>query len=72
MSRTIEYIPWAKSFIQARRVVAVRIDIERGEYEALSDTGSSYFIERLEQAQALQWALQEHAPGKTEPDTIYM
>ncbi len=48
MSRIEEYLPWAEIFIQTRRVVAVRVDAERGEYEALSETGSSYFIERLE------------------------
>jgi|GEM_PF-1843102 hypothetical protein len=58
MSRTEEYLPWAEIFIQARRVVAVRIDTERGEYAALSETGSSFFIERLEQAQALLQVLQ--------------
>jgi hypothetical protein len=57
MSRTEEYLPWAASFIQSRRVVAVRID-EYGEYKALSENGSSYFIERLEQAQALLLVLQ--------------
>jgi hypothetical protein len=36
----------------------VRIDEKQGEYEALSETGSSYFIERLEQAQALLLVLQ--------------
>ncbi|ADD26881.1 hypothetical protein [Meiothermus ruber] len=58
MSRVEEYLPWAEIFIQTRRVVAVRVDAERGEYEALSETGSSYFIERLEQAQALLQVLQ--------------
>lgn len=58
MSRAEEYLPWAETFIQARRVVAVRIDDKQGEYEALSETGSSYFIERLEQAQALLLVLQ--------------
>ncbi len=57
MSRTEEYLPWAEMFIQTRRVVAVRID-EYGEYLALSETGSSFFIERLEQAQALLQVLQ--------------
>lgn len=57
MSRTEEYLPWAQMFVQTRRVVAVRID-EYGEYLALSETGSSYFIERLEQAQALLQVLQ--------------
>lgn len=56
MSRTEEYLPWAEMFIQTRRVVAVKID-EQGEYLALSETGSSYFLERLEQAQALLQAL---------------
>ncbi|GIW33734.1 MAG: hypothetical protein KatS3mg072_1067 [Meiothermus sp.] len=69
MSRTEEYLPWAELFVQTRRVVAVRMDAERGEYEALSENGSSYFIERLEQAQALLLVLQERAPDKTEPDT---
>lgn len=50
-------MPWAESFIQARRVVAVRMDLERGEYEALCENGSSYFIERLEQAEALRVVL---------------
>lgn len=50
--RTEEYLPWAEMFIQTRRVVAVKID-EQGEYLALSETGSIYFLERLEQAQAL-------------------
>jgi len=58
MSRAEEYLPWAETFIRARRVVAVRIDEKQGEYEALSETGSSYFIERLEQAQALLLVLQ--------------
>ncbi|MGK0619563.1 hypothetical protein [Meiothermus cerbereus] len=58
MSRAEEYLPWAETFIRARRVVAVRIDDNQGEYEALSETGSSYFIERLEQAQALLLVLQ--------------
>ncbi|MCS7069649.1 MAG: hypothetical protein NZN28_13610 [Meiothermus sp.] len=66
MSRTEGYILWAKSFIQARRVVAVRMDAERGEYEALSENGSSYFIERLEQAQALLTVLEE----KQEPSKV--
>lgn len=57
MSRTEEYLPWAELFIQTRRVVAVKID-EQGEYLALSETGSSYFLERLEQARALLQALQ--------------
>mgnify|MGYP005849834705 CR=1 FL=1 len=57
MSRTEEYLPWAEIFIQTRRVVAVKID-EQGEYLALSENGSSYFLERLEQAQALLQALQ--------------
>lgn len=57
MSRTEEYLPWAKMFVQTRRVVAVKID-EQGEYLALSETGSSYFLERLEQAQALLQVLQ--------------
>jgi len=61
MSRTEEYLPWAASFIRSRRVVAVRIDEKQGEYEALSETGSSYFIERLEQAQALLRVLQGHS-----------
>ncbi|GIW25687.1 hypothetical protein [Meiothermus sp.] len=58
MSRTKEYLPWAETFILSRRVVAVRIHPERGEYEALSENGSSYFLERLEQAQALLEVLQ--------------
>jgi len=62
MSRIEEYIPWAQSFIQARRVVAVRMDCESGEYEALSETGSSYFLDRLEQAMAIQQALLEADP----------
>lgn len=57
MSRTEEYLSWAEMFIQTRRVVAVQID-EYGEYLAQSETGSSYFIERLEQAQALLQVLQ--------------
>lgn len=68
MSRTEDYLPWAEIFVQARRVVAVRMDAERGEYLALSETGSSYFIERLEQAQALLLVLQERSPGQTEPE----
>lgn len=63
MSRIEEYIPWAQSFIQARRVVAVRMDCESGEYEALSETGSSYFLDRLEQAKALILALKEEHPN---------
>jgi hypothetical protein len=61
MSRAEEYLPWAETFIRARRVVAVRIDDKQGEYEALSETGSIYFIERLEQAQALLLVLQGHS-----------
>lgn len=57
MSRIEGYIPWAESFVKARRVVAVRMDLERGEYEALCENGSSYFIERLEQAEALRVVL---------------
>ncbi len=59
MAKIEEYMPWAQSFVQARRVVAVRMDPESGEYEALSETGSSYFLDRLEQAKALKLVLQE-------------
>lgn len=68
MNRTEEYLPWAEIFVQTRRVVEVRMDAERGEYEALSENGSSYFIERLEQAQALRLVLQKRTPDKLETD----
>ncbi len=58
----VDYTLWAQSFIKARRVVAVRLDEERGEYEAISETGSSYPLERLEQAQTLLRVLQESQP----------
>jgi len=61
MSRAEEYLSWAQTFIQARRVIAVQIDEKQGVYQALSETGSSYFIERLEQAQALLRVLQGHS-----------
>ncbi len=69
MSRIEGYMPWAESFIQARRVVAVRMDLERGEYEALCENGSSYFIERIEQAEALQLVLQRRLLDTTEAKT---
>jgi len=58
MSRAEEYLSWAQTFVRARRVIAVQIDEMQGVYRALSETGSSYFIERLEQAQALLLVLQ--------------
>jgi hypothetical protein len=43
------------------------MDYESGEYEALSETGSSYFLDRLEQARALMRVLREANP---EPDRV--
>ncbi|RDI95258.1 hypothetical protein DV704_08085 [Meiothermus sp. QL-1] len=61
--RAEEYLPWALSFIESRRVVAVEINPETGEYKALCENGSSYFLERLEQAQALLEALKRIQAG---------
>ncbi|MBF6596106.1 MAG: hypothetical protein IVW51_16905 [Thermaceae bacterium] len=58
--RASDYSSWAESFIQTHRIVAVEINSETGEYKALAQGGSSYFLERLEQAQALRHILQEH------------
>ncbi len=59
MSKIPDYTLWAQSFIRARRVVKVHLDDERGEYEAISENGSRYPLERLEQARALLQALRE-------------
>jgi hypothetical protein len=53
MRRAVNYSSWARSFVQTHRIVAVEMDREQAEYIAVSEGGSSYFLERLEQAQAL-------------------
>lgn len=63
MRRIEDYLPWAQAFVEARRVVAVQINSEKGEYKALSENGSSYFLERLEQAQALLLVLGQPRMG---------
>lgn len=63
MRRIEDYLPWAQAFVEARRVVAVQVNPERGEYKALSENGTSYFLERLEQAQALLRVLEQRQMG---------
>lgn len=57
MSKHEHYIGWAEQFIQTRQVVDVELDEASGEFKAISESGSSFFLERLEQAQALKAVL---------------
>ncbi len=57
MGRHEQYIDWAEQFIQSRKVVDVELDEASGEFKAISESGSSFFLERLEQAQAIKAVL---------------
>lgn len=69
MRRAVNYSSWALSFAQTHRIVAVKMNHEQAEYIAVSEGGSSYFLERLEQAQALSELLQYrgHSVGGIHP-----